>query len=241
MIKRKSDNKSISSYHTSCPLFGKNQDYCWTLPPSGDLLKFAKTMEEKLTICDSCPFFESRTGPDVYVYRTDKNSILFSVSPNWDDFALNNGGEEATAEKVLGKKIWDFISNREVRHIFEQLVKKVFSTGKPACIPINCDSPDTRREMELSLIPLPEEIVEYRCRLVAIKKREPVNLLRKDVERTEELIKMCSYCKAIEITEDEWKPIEEAIKLLGLFDKEPLPVVSHGICKECLVKLYGEI
>ncbi len=55
-------------------------------------------------------------------------------------------------------------------------------------------------------------------------------LLDSNAEKTEELIRICGWCKKIDVRRDDWKDLEKAINTLGLFEREKFPLLTHGIC-----------
>lgn len=56
------------------------------------------------------------------------------------------------------------------------------------------------------------------------------------VERSEEFVIICSWCKLVEV-ESGWLEVEEAIDKLGLFDEPVLPRISHGCCSPCFERM----
>lgn len=45
---------------------------------------------------------------------------------------------------------------------------------------------------------------------------------------------MCSLCKAVRADDGAWVALERAAAAPGLIDADRLPVVSHGICPDCV-------
>jgi hypothetical protein len=44
---------------------------------------------------------------------------------------------------------------------------------------------------------------------------------------------MCAWCKRIGGEEGDWWELEEALSEMELFNLEPLPSITHGVCTEC--------
>jgi hypothetical protein len=169
-----------------------------------------------------------------YSYRIDKNDIIMSVSDNWQSFAIKNlCADTCSPARVVGSSLWIFISDRETRHLYEIILKRVRERRKPARLRFRCDAPNIRRFLELSVLPLKDEAVEFRSQIIRTETREPVSLLKNDIKRTEELICICSMCKKIAISNTAWVEIEDAINTLKLFDQERLPQLTHGLCPPC--------
>jgi len=58
----------------------------------------------------------------------------------------------------------------------------------------------------------------------------PPILFKNNAPRTEKLLIICSWCNKIETGNGQWEEVEEAVKTLGLFELETLPMISHGMC-----------
>ena len=70
-----------------------------------------------------------------------------------------------------------------------------------------------------------------------IKKTEyrlPVKLLEEKTERSSEFLKVCSWCKKLEIPHDKsWVEVEEAAIQIELHKLKKLPMMTHSICPVC--------
>jgi hypothetical protein len=84
----------------------------------------------------------------------------------------------------------------------------------------------------------PETAQIYLMLVEKIEKREKVLLLEKNVERSNEFIKICSWCKKVYIeNEDCWYEVEDAVKKMNLFGKKRLPMLTHTMCDQCFKEL----
>lgn len=165
-------------------------------------------------------------------YRVDSADRLTAVDDAWKEFARYNQGEELAETSVLGRSLWDFIEDRETRHLFGLIVEKVRREAKSVSLPFRCDSPDHRRFLELRLDPLEHGAVQFTSKLVREERRAPVALLDAGTPRSEEMLAICSWCKKVEVP-DGWKEIEEAAGIIELFSAAALPKLSHAICPAC--------
>lgn len=166
-------------------------------------------------------------------YRIDAVDRLVAFNPQWDRFALENGAPELAASDVRAREIWAFIADLDTRHLHQRLLERVRRGNRLTALPFRCDSPDTRRYMEMDVIPLPDGEVEYRCRLLRAERRAPARVGMGAGTGAQTFAKMCSWCKRVEVAPGVWKELEEAIRELGLFERDPPPAVSHGICEDC--------
>jgi hypothetical protein len=171
---------------------------------------------------------------DVFIYRMDNEDIIVCVSQNWESFARANAwGSELSPENVVGHLLWDFIQDFETLHLYKELFRRV-RAGKPAGpIPFRCDSPQERRFLKLLLSPLPDGQIEITSTIVRTERRDPIRLLDKDMPRSNELIRICSMCKKIAVTQGKWVEIEEGLAQLRPFEADEMPRLTHSLCADC--------
>jgi hypothetical protein len=106
-------------------------------------------------------------------YRIDAAGRIVDVDPDWDRFALSNGGERATRAHVLGRPLADFLTGDITRMYLETALEAARLTGKPRTLPYRCDAPQRRRALEMTLEPLPGGDIIVRHRLLHSEARPP--------------------------------------------------------------------
>lgn len=179
---------------------------------------------------------------DVFTYRIDSRDIIISVSPNWEQFALDNAwASECSPEKVVGRLLWDFIQDAETRYLYREVFKRVRAGNSIGPIPFRCDSPRERRFLRLLLSPLSEGRIAIASTIVRTEKRSPVPLLEIDTPRSSELIRICSMCKKIATPESGWVDIEDALVQSRPFELAEMPSLTHGICPGCFEVVMAEL
>jgi hypothetical protein len=169
----------------------------------------------------------------VFIYRVDAQDRIVFANAAWYDFARENGGETLHPKAVVGAPLWGFLCNAETQHLFQSLLRQVRDAGRPVTVPFRCDSPDCRRFMELELARLPDQVVEFRSRILRQERRAGVPLLDETVARSESMLTMCAWCKKVKLPDERWAEVEEAVNALQLFAVPHLPRISHGVCDEC--------
>ena len=128
--------------------------------------------------------------------------------------------------------------DEETSAIYHFLLGKVRTDGTPVEVPFRCDSPDCRRHMSMEMVPVAEGLVEIRSRLIRRESRDPVSLLDARVDRSDELVRMCGWCKKIDLGAQAWVEVEEGVRALALLDAHRAPGLTHGICPSCRDHLY---
>jgi hypothetical protein len=171
--------------------------------------------------------------PQCINYRIDSDDRIVSISGIWDEFATANQAAELTRDKVLNRSIYDFITGMSARYVTEQLLHGVRENGRPVSIPFRCDAPTLRRFMQMLITPEQGGEVDISSCIVREEPRDAVRLLDRDTDRSQQFVTICSWCKDIEIGEDNWLPVEDAVRVLAFFDEERQPQITHGICPAC--------
>ncbi|MCC5845864.1 MAG: PAS domain-containing protein [Verrucomicrobia bacterium] len=171
---------------------------------------------------------------NTFIYRVDHTDTIISVSENWSDFAEGNGwGGSLRPEEVVGRSLWDFIQGVETRHLYEELIRRVRAGIPPRVISFRCDSPGERRYMELLIEPAGGGVLQITSRILRAEARTPVRLLASDLPRSANLVVLCSMCKKMKISEENWIELEEGLTHHKIFETDEMPQLSHGLCGAC--------
>ena len=169
---------------------------------------------------------------DPVVFSIDRHDQIVAVNDTWTTFALANDAPDLVNERVLQRSIWDFIVDTTTRQLYGDLLLRV-RRGIPARFPFRCDSPTARRHLEMRLTPKPDHTVRFESVVLASELRVQQPLWDRHVQRGEDLVRVCSWCKRVEMA-GEWFNVEDAIGRLRLFERHAMPRLSHGICRDCL-------
>lgn len=165
------------------------------------------------------------------IHRVNHHDQITFVNAGWKKFAIRNGMPAEMVVNVVGASLWRYISEPTSRNFYAVIMAKVRKTGQTIKLPFRCDSPGIRRFMELHIISLGENHLEFRSHLLRQERRKPVALLNPALPRDSKLLIMCAWCKRVKA--DEWMEVEDIVQKLKLFDTRPLPSLSHGICPDC--------
>jgi hypothetical protein len=176
---------------------------------------------------------EQQTKQLLSEYYIDAADRLIFVDETWREFARDIAAPELVSDSILYKPLWDFIADKRVQHLYQILLARVRQSGEPAQVSYRCDSPGTRRFLQMRMTPDTEAGVHFHNWLVREEKREPVRLLEMTPKRSEEIIIICSWCKLVKLDDDTWVEVENAVQQLGLFEAVEMPKLSHGMCPDC--------
>ncbi|MCG6969794.1 MAG: hypothetical protein LJE85_08520 [Gammaproteobacteria bacterium] len=176
------------------------------------------------------------------IYRIDANNQLIDVDENWDRFALANDSPQLVRALVVRKPLFELISDPLSGHLYKLLIERVKHTGKTISFKFRCDSPAMRRYMHMEMVRQVEnDGVCFKSTTEREEPREPVELLAPHAKRSDDLVIICSWCKRVKVSEDQWLDIEQGIQRLGLFDAEVLPQLSHGMCPDCNKSIWSNL
>ena len=165
-------------------------------------------------------------------YSIGNDDIIDWVSEGWARFAARNDAPELSADAVIGKPIWQFISGIETRELYKLLLARVRTVCVPVEFEFRCDSPTAKRFMKMVVTPDQQRVV-LSTELVRLEPTIENPLLRRTVRAGRDLVKVCSWCKKLWIDDDQWEEAEVALGILGPFRQDAMPVISHGMCEPC--------
>lgn len=163
-------------------------------------------------------------GNNVFIYCLNKEDRIISVCENWSVFAHKNSwAGKCTPENVIEHKLWAFIQDDTTHYLYQEIFKKVRAGQHLSPIPFRCDSPEQRRFLELEFTLLADGHVQITSTILNCEDREYVSLLDSAIEKTDELIRICSMCKKIAVSRDSWVEIETGLRKLKVFEKTRHP------------------
>lgn len=168
-----------------------------------------------------------------FIWIIDDADRIVYVNDAWLAFAAENTAPQLTTSVVLDQPIWCFIQGQETSYLYKQIFGRVRAGVSPVKFPFRCDSVDCRRFMEMKLSLLPGGAIQLISHMLRGEWREPVDLLDASRDRSGEFLKVCSWCKRIDIPGKGWGEIEAAIGALDLFDHFSMPRMTHTICDAC--------
>ncbi|MAJ58941.1 MAG: hypothetical protein CBC48_02645, partial [bacterium TMED88] len=121
-------------------------------------------------------------------YRLSSDDRVLEVDSGWSGFAQANAASGLDPKMVIGQPVWNFISGEGVRMLYRQLFDEVRATQRSRSVAFRCDSPDEIRHMSLSIRPLPGGELAIASSLVERLDREPVELLKVEVPRSDAMV-----------------------------------------------------
>jgi hypothetical protein len=174
-------------------------------------------------------------GDGELLYRLNERDEIVFVNEAWNDFARANAGDDLVEPRVLGRSLWEFVTDATTRQLYRDVLRRVRG-GRQVRLRLRCDTPVLRRLLELDVYQGPPGTIDFRTRVIWIEHREYQALLEPDRASSEDFLSMCAWCKKVDLG-DSWVEVEQAVSQLQLFERSLLPRLTHGICQAC----YAEI
>ncbi len=166
-------------------------------------------------------------------YEIDGSDRIVAVDEAWNIFASGNGGGAFLAPGILGRRLWDSISDPTTIQIYRDAVAAA-RRGRTLRFPFRCDAPDRRRTLTMEIAAVPSGNVRFTTTMRAM---EPVKGPVPDFAPRAEgssLVRACGWCKRIHVDETgTWCELDEAVGRLGIFTQGRPLGLTHGICPPC--------
>lgn len=185
---------------------------------------------------------DEMTVPDACAYELDAGFRLMSVDARWSEFAAANDAPELVSpSEYLGRSVLDCIADSTTALLYEQLFQQVRDTGRSVVLPFRCDSPTRRRFLNMNIERGRDGGLRLETTLTRSEVRPPMALLGRRRDSGGAPLRVCGWCKSVDV-EGRWCEVEDAVRVLRLFDQDLLPPVTHGMCPSCherLMRKYG--
>lgn len=166
-------------------------------------------------------------------YSINAHDEIVDIGGDWDRFARENDSPpECFSANVIHRCFWDFVSGEAVRHVYRSLIMNV-RAGRSFDFAFRCDSPRLRRFMTMQIKPGPAGGVDFVTELFATEERDFQRVFDINAKRSDALVVACSWCNKLRVGETVWTEPENAIRPLTLFEDNPVPALSHGMCESC--------
>lgn len=174
-------------------------------------------------------------------YLVDATDLIIEVNDAWTGFALANEGAHLLAPAVLGRPLWDMVSDVPTRQVYEHLLRRARQGNQPVEFCFRCDGPTHRRLLRMRLTATTESGVRFETQLLKEEVRPSVALLDVRAERSGDVIRICGWCMRVPVVTGEWLELEEAVPLFQIFERSPLPRLSHCMCPDCHSLMMGTV
>ena len=136
---------------------------------------------------------------------------------------------------IIGHNLFNFISGAEVRDIYRKFHERILETGRSLTFDYRCDSPETRRDMRMSLT-----FDNNRVRYESVVLKETLRPVALPSPTASTIIPVCSNCNQYRYpaSSREWKEIDTILSEPGLPEQFNF---THTFCEPCSERFLEEI
>ncbi len=153
------------------------------------------------------------------------------MSPEWLAFARENHADALARTGGVGRPVFEFIHGMETQSVYRALFRAVRTRGATVTLPLRCDSPRTRRYMELRVGPGAAGAIELAGRLLRAEPRPYLPILDCQRPRQRPRVELCSFCKRVHVPGRGWFEAEALASVEPCASEEP--ELEHGLCDDC--------
>lgn len=172
-----------------------------------------------------------------YQYRVDESDRIVGVCHSWLAFARENGAPELTTNRVTGRSLWDFVACNQLTCLYQAIHREVRRSGKPAVLPMDCDSPSLKRTMQITIRREACNHLVYEATLLRIQPHDHFEIINSDRAHSDAMLTLCSVCKRGLLETDGWLEVADLGTRLSLFRAKELPGLRHSLCPDCAKQL----
>ncbi len=182
----------------------------------------------------------SRSATEPIIYRIDAEDRISYVNWSWEDSAMHSGTPDVLPDRVLGRRLWDFVSEPTTRAIYQRLVARA-REGTATTIHYRCDRPDRHRIYAMTIGRLATGEIEFSTRILRESRRPRIALLEQRLRAPSKFVRICDWCQDILLFDRGWVPLETAAETLERRSSDSLPGLVHSICERCEDRVSREI
>lgn len=87
-------------------------------------------------------------------YVLDARDRVIGIAGDWDVFAMENGGADSVAGKVLGRRLWEFVADQGTVSYLATIFHACRQTAMPFATTYRCDTPDEVMPFRMTVTPV---------------------------------------------------------------------------------------
>jgi hypothetical protein len=161
----------------------------------------------------------------------DRSLRILWVGGDWDEFALENQGPAAVANRVLSTRLDDHIVGEDSKAAWNAILETVFETQKEVKLDYRADSPHKLRRVQLSVRPMKDD------RVLMVHDLRDVQSFVKPFGnwhyRHDANCSKCSFCNSVRHDGGQWIAPEA-------LENHPT-AVRYVVCETCLARIEEAI
>jgi hypothetical protein len=129
--------------------------------------------------------------------------------------------------------LWEFVGDPTIAHLYRLIVQRLRAGAPRVRFHFRCDAPAIRRLAAMEVTAERGGAVHFEVTVVLEQAQAPAPLIETVPRDDEPLVRVCAWCKRVELPADTWIEPWEAVSALSLFDSPAFPGLTHGMCPRC--------
>ena len=166
------------------------------------------------------------------LFRININDNIIFINDDWSKAVALNNACGIFGDKTLHQNFWDFFDDISIEYLYRKLLFRV-RQGHEVKFNLRCDYADSVQLLELHITLQSRNEVLFEVRVIEKDFYSSQSSFEESAAQTEELLVVCSWCDRVNIKNESWQEIEQAVNTLKLFESRNLPRISHGMCNDC--------
>lgn len=139
------------------------------------------------------------------IYFIDDNLRIINVGGEWDEFAINNEGDDIVFSKIEGKSLLNYIKGDPTKMWIQTIIQLVKLKEEPIERPYRCDSPEIKRYMSMNISAESKYVLKFEHKILKVEPKTQTTLIKHfDNKSITNIYKRCSICGKI-LFSGKWK------------------------------------
>ncbi|MCC8997498.1 MAG: hypothetical protein LM517_10745 [Nitrosomonas sp.] len=172
------------------------------------------------------------------IYWIDKNNIIQKVNDIWDSsMDVTNWSDRACSEGIIGKSLLEFICDDVTRMYVATMIDAVRVIPQTLFRPYRCDSPDTKRFMQMTITPEENGLIRVSHELLRcepLRKTVLFKTTKSNVEPMNIQFIRCSLCNRLHRSDTQkWHEVDDLDLISNKKNYCNIIPVAYSICPDC--------
>lgn len=169
-------------------------------------------------------------------YLLDRDDRVVQVCPQWSVVARERMAVGLDDQRVIGRRVWDFVQGGATQRLYDALLNHVRRTGRTISFNYRGDSPGAIRYMRMVLLPGSNGTVRFRSELLHDQPRQREVYFTHVASPCRPELMQCGLCQRLEVN-GRWFTVPESLSHTDTIDELMPTEVGDTICDTCITRL----
>ena len=170
----------------------------------------------------------------VIQYEINASDVIVGVNDAWQSFAVANSAQHIMRDHVLGRSLWDFISDDTTRLVYDIVLRQVRDGGRSE-FEYRCDSPDRKRLMQMTISPGYAGHVAFESATICVERHPAPSTAAASLARC------CGWCKRAHAEGHGWLEVGASGEGSAVDGSGRAPAITNGMCSDCYRRVLNSV